>query len=158
MNQKRAAFFESEHKTLLENLQNKMQIEELLSINDTVMQETEENKIISENEKNIENIKENSENMKENSENMKENSENMKENSENMKETSKHILENSKKQEPNKENFFAIRVQQPPGGFSTIGDLFTYTFEKPIEKEVKTMPRIGYNAELEKLEICTSLL
>ena len=128
-----------------------MQIEELLSINDTVMQETEENKIISENEKNIENIKENSENMKENSENMKENSENMKENS-------KNILENSKKQEPNKENFFAIRVQQPPGGFSTIGDLFTYTFEKPIEKEVKTMPRIGYNAELEKLEICTSLL
>lgn len=50
------------------------------------------------------------------------------------------------------------RVKQPPGGFSTIQTLFNYKEQaESVKADLFNMKRIGYNAEVEKWEICSSL-
>lgn len=56
------------------------------------------------------------------------------------------------------ENSSFSRIRQPPGGFSTIQTLFNDPIEIPkLKIDPSNMPRIGYNAEVEKWEICSSL-
>lgn len=55
-------------------------------------------------------------------------------------------------------NPFPARIRQPPGGISTMSEHFTYTFTVPEQAPIVDLPRIGYREDLEKLEICSSLL
>lgn len=54
--------------------------------------------------------------------------------------------------------YYPVRVRQPPGGISTIGELFVYDFPEPSEKTKAPQPTYEYKNELEKLQICSDLL
>ena len=63
-------------------------------------------------------------------------------------------------EEPSKEpNYFPKKVKQPPGGTSSIGELFNYTEPQEVKPETPVEhPRFGYKEELEKFTICTDIL
>ncbi|CAG9322383.1 TUBGCP6 [Blepharisma stoltei] len=67
-------------------------------------------------------------------------------------------IENANRQE--EISFFPKRVLQPPGGFSSMKDIFNYHLVPDKAKKVQNIdqPRIGYREDLEKFEICASLL
>lgn len=59
---------------------------------------------------------------------------------------------------PIEPNWLVSRVKQPPGGTSTVGELFNYKFEEEVQKAEVIQKRHGYREDLETLEICSSLL
>ena len=54
---------------------------------------------------------------------------------------------------------YPTRVRQPPGGVSSMRELFQYNFHQQEPEKINAFqPRIGYREDLETLSICSSLL
>ena len=66
--------------------------------------------------------------------------------------------EEKEKEEKVEKRTFPVRVRQPPGGFSSMNDLFQYNFEPDLEIKTPSPIRNNYIEDLEKFNICSDLI